>query len=127
MKLNPDCVRDILLLVEKKVDFGMFLELNVSSPHKDLSSYSHPEILYHISQCEKAGLIDSASYYDDGDGVDVGDLSPLGHQLLADIRSDTVWSKTKTVSKKVGSTSLNALVQIATGVVTQIIKNELMT
>lgn len=126
MKLNPDCIRDILLTIEAKTDFHQSWYFNLSNDFDEpLSNYTSDEIIYHISQCDKAGLIDGCRFYDNGEAGYVGDLSPYGHQFLADIRSDTVWSNVKEVSKKVGSNSLQAISQIATGVITEIIKAQL--
>ena len=52
-------------------------------------------------------------------------LSPYGHQFISDIRSDNVWNHVKSLSQKVGSNSLSALIQISSGVITQLIKSQL--
>lgn len=127
MKLNPDCIRDILLTVENETNFNNYLEYEKStySKFKLLAKYNHDEIIYHISQCDKSHLIDDVEYYEVGDFIIIKDLSPEGHKFLADIRSDTVWKHVKNISKDIGVSSLSALTQIATGVVTTIIKSHL--
>lgn len=55
----------------------------------------------------------------------VFDLSPAGHEFLANIREDGIWTDVKAISAKVGSKSLSVLTEIASGVVTQIIKSRL--
>lgn len=125
MKLNPDCIRDILLTVEENTDFRRMWDFDSSCiEHKPLNRYTFDEVIYHISQCNKAGLVDGCQIYMGGTAGCIRDLSPYGHQFLADIRSDTVWSGVKNVAGKVGSTSLNALVQIASSVITALIKAE---
>ena len=52
-------------------------------------------------------------------------LSPDGHQFVNNIRSDNMWSNVKEVGKKVGTTSVSILSQIASGVVTSIIRAQL--
>ena len=127
MKLNPDCVRDILLIIETTTSFDdiFYYEASNHASFTNLKKYSHAETIYHIRQCNLHGFLYAVDWNLEAD-VSVQDLTPLGHQFLADIRSDNIWTKTKSVSKKVGSASVSALMQIATGVVTQIIKNELM-
>lgn len=126
MRLNPDCIRDVLLTVENNTDYSKSWYFNKENLlEKPLCNYSSDEVIYHISQCYKAGLIDGCKFYDGGIAGTVGDLSPSGHQFLADIRSDSVWNNVKEVSKKVGSNSLQAISQIATGVITEIIKLQL--
>lgn len=57
MRLNPDCIRDILMAVETHSDFCTQAEYKVEDPFPELSAHSHEEILYHIRQCEESGLI----------------------------------------------------------------------
>ncbi len=126
MKLNPDCIRDILLSVEEESDFNHETVYRRNDMRlKKLSEYSHEEVVYHIHQCELSGLIYGVDYMDGGVHIDIRDLTPKGHEFLANIRSDTVWKDVKIISSKVGSKSLSAITQIATAVITQIIKNQL--
>ena len=60
--------------------------------------------------------------FDGGESCIIGDLSPAGHEFLANIRKDTVWNGVKSVAGKVGATSLSALTQIAANVVTELVK-----
>lgn len=125
MKLNSDCIRDILLTVEEECDYSHVMDydrdVNVTTR---LQKYTHDELIYHIKQCEYANLTLNTTYYDGGKHIIIRDLSPNGHQFLADIREDNVWNGVKDVAKKVGSTSLSALIQISSNVITQIIKNQ---
>ena len=126
MRLNSDCVRDILLTVEDVVDFdnGLTYEKN-SHSFERLLPYPHDELIYHIHQCKLANLIIGVSYYDGGDYLIIQDLSPKGHEFLENIRSENIWNHTKLVAGKVGSYSLNSLTTIATGVLTQLISQQL--
>lgn len=123
MRLNPDCIRAILLTVEEKCDFSTHWEYekhNLDSQY--LAEHSHEEIIYHIKQCHESNLISGVHYYDGGLTVLIWDLTPAGHQFLADIRKETNWNKTKEIAKTVGSDSLETLKQIATGVITTLIQ-----
>lgn len=123
MRLNPDCVRDILLEIEEVVDFStMFAYDKSESAPSRLRRYTHQELIYHISQCEQADLICGVLFTDGGDSVTISDLTPDGHEFLANTRKNEIWEGTKVVAKKVGSVSLNALVQIASNVITELIK-----
>lgn len=123
MRLNSDCVRDILLTVETECDFHNVINYRKEENTLErLSKYSHEEIIYHIKQCELSKLILGVTYCDGGTSIFISDLSPEGHKFLANIREDTVWNGVKSVAKKVGSTSLSALTQIASNVVTELIK-----
>lgn len=123
MKLNPDCIRDILLVIENTTTYEQDWDWDFNTLNEPLlSSYSHDEILYHISQCNKAGLIDGCEFYFGATAGTVRDLSPYGHQFLADTRSDTVWNNVKTISQTIGANSIQTLTQIASGVISEIIK-----
>ena len=122
MKLNPDCVRDILLAVEEGCDIGR--GVSIPGPnYSRLQPYNESEVLYHVRQCDLSGFLYQAKT--DLLGMyTIRDLTPAGHEFLANIRKDTIWSGVKDVAGKVGATSLNAIVQIASNVVAQIIKHQ---
>lgn len=124
MKLNPDCIRDILLTVEENTSYGKPMGYNTDSEYERLKPYSHEEAMYHIQQCEFSGLVTEVSYFLGG-GCMIHDLSPKGHEFLANIRLDTNWNKTKEVAKSVGSYSLDALTTIASKVITSVINSKL--
>lgn len=123
MKLNPDCVRDILLTIEEITDNDTtvtFTDQNLDE-FKKLSSYTHEEVFYHLRQCDLSDFFTRMDV-DILGNWEVEDLSPGGHAFLADIRKDTVWNGIKGVAQKVGTTSLSALTQIASNVITELIK-----
>lgn len=124
MKLNPDCIRDILLTVEENTSYGKFMSYDTNTEYRRLKPYSNEEVMYHIKQCDISGLITEVSYYMDG-SCTIHDLSPKGHQFIANIRTDTNWNKTKEVAKKVGSYSLDTLTKIASDVITNVISSTL--
>lgn len=110
MKINAFCIRDILLTVEENSDFYHHTCYSKSAPFERLSHYSHEEIIYHIKQCKEFGLITDVHYYDGGTSVDIADLSPKGHEFLANIRNDSVWKK---VISKCADASLPILLSAA--------------
>ncbi len=122
MKLNPDCVRDILLAVEEGCDIGR--GVSIPGPnYSRLQPYNESEVLYHVRQCDLSGFLYQAKT-DLLGTYTIRDLTPAGHEFLANIRKDTIWSGVKDVAGKVGATSLNAIVQIASNVVAQMIKHQ---
>ena len=56
MKLNPDCIRDILLAVENTSEFGETKQYSTAC-HQRFLKYSEAEFLYHISQCDIIGFL----------------------------------------------------------------------
>lgn len=124
MKLNPDCIRDILLTVEEKSDGKNSVSLTCAlSPR--LKSYTPEELYYHVKQSAEANLL-SDMKVDIIGTCRVRDLTPTGHEFIANIRKDSLWTRTKEKAKLIGSTSLNALVQIASNVVAELIKTNFL-
>ena len=125
MKLNPDLIRDILLTVEDNCDFHHYMEIrSTKNPFENLKDYNHEEILYHIKQCSLSNFISGVHYYDNGDCVVIGDLTPYGHEFLENIRNEDNWNQTKHYAKKVGSFSLDILSKIAVSVITKLINSQ---
>lgn len=123
MKLNPDCIRDILIVVES-MEYGTAYTLPRLSDQ--LPNYSTEELNYHCLKLMEAGFIEA-------DSIDVPksylpqisrvyDLTFAGHQFLANVRSDNIWNGVKSVGLKIGSVSLEALTQIASNVITELVK-----
>lgn len=125
LKLNPDCIRDILITVES-MEYNTVYTLTTLC--QNLSSYSKEELNYHCIQLIDAGLLNAKTINFLGQISPelwrIFDLTYSGHQFLADIRSDTTWNKTKQIAKSIGSESLHAIKDIAIGVVTTAIKNQ---
>lgn len=122
MKLNPDCVRTILLVVEDLPDLQHYYRFNAETIPSLFPDYSVEEIMYHLRQCELSNLIFRPSHTANYEEYTVSDLTPKGHEFLANIRENKIWSGVKTIAGKVGSTSLDAITQIASNVITELIK-----
>jgi hypothetical protein len=111
MRLNPNTIRGILLTVEEKCDFDNIWEYRKNDFESIyLAELTHEEIAYHIKQCDKSGLIDNVHYYDGGDCIVICDLTPLGHEFLANVRNDSIW---KTTMQKGAEASLPVLIELA--------------
>lgn len=118
MRLNPDCIRDILLVVEEHTDITHIVQLDFSSDEdtescfNQLNKYSKDELMYHVKQCELCGFFTDVNWFLGGQCA-IHYLSPYGHEFLANIRADTNWNKVKRKATEVGSESLSVLAQIA--------------
>lgn len=142
MRLNLDCLRDILLCIEENTDYRRFVTfVDVDSvkrvgahlgehpepfPYQEglLHSYGNNEIMYHLKYCFHAGLIE-ADREPSGMQFFVRDLTPAGHDFLSDIRSKTVFEKTKAVAKELQAQSIPAVQRIAASVISAIIRSHL--
>lgn len=122
MKLNYNCIRDVLLYLEDN------LKINEPLHSKNIElDYSFETIQYSVFKLEEAGYIQTQIIV--ADGLDktaiINDITFYGHEFLNTVRPKTVWENTKDVSVKLGVKSISALSQIASQIATQLIKKEL--
>ena len=121
MRLNPDCVRGILLFVEDNTDFKHTVSISYREITPGLENYSLDEILYHVRQCFDSGLLERAR--GTTASMTIKDLTPSGHAFIANIRENSNWNQTKEIAKKVGTSSLDMFQQIASNVISTLITN----
>lgn len=134
MKLDIDCVRDIMLWVEETttpkrlaiyVDVDLleeqadFLYLNpddIPKPdarqQKLLEIYPNEVLIYHIHYCVDGGLLDLAKSSDCVTIV-IRDLTVSGHEFIANIRENKNFKAIKKIMKIVGVESIRAITAIA--------------
>lgn len=125
MKLDPNCVRDILLEIEKLPyqKTLLFSELTDS-----LASYDEDTISYCCLKLSEAEYLDISTYGALGKKITVtciNDITFKGHEFLNNVRSNTIWNNVKSISGKIGVTSIQSLAQIAVGVMTALINQQL--
>lgn len=63
MRLNPDLIRNILLVVEEKTDFNNSLDAYETYKNELLSDFSSDEIDYHVRQADLSGLLFKVQYF----------------------------------------------------------------
>ncbi len=130
MKLNPDCIRDLLLSLEELLQFKSdeFSDLrcpaifsNAVASSSLMKPYSREDIAYTTQKLVEAGFIEASISY--GDNSYIGALYTSitydGHKFLENVRSDDVWQKAKTFSQKVGSFAIDVLSKVAANIITQ--------
>lgn len=131
MRLNPDCVRDVLIYLEDHLI--MFddeyricrndIEWRELVEDEDLNNqYLIDDIRYAVIQLAEAGFINGkpcAGGQNRGiTGFNILDITWAGHELLANLRGEELWTATKSVADKLGTCSIKALSVIASAVVT---------
>lgn len=96
MKLNLDCVRDILMDIEDMTD-GYKSILISEENYKILpncSKYNYTELRYHLLQCKQNEYFINGSLTFDED-FSIIDLTPMAHNVIAQIRENNFWNKFK--------------------------------
>ena len=151
MKLNPDCIRDILLLIgdiqEMETKSSSLFPTNSSDNEtkyfigsvnkirsgcivesERLENYSEQDIWYSIKQLRDAYLIDALAPTSlGGTSYIINDITPSGHEFLNNVRENKIWNKVKNTSKDIGIKSLGGMLKIASAVISEIIKSYINT
>lgn len=113
MRLNPDCIRDILLYVEENINKqnNRIMVTNLISFLKP--KYDEYTVNYHIIQLNDTGLFKRVVIADDNIPILITDLSYEGHTYINNIRDNKIWDKIKTLTKGVSSLSMPILIEYA--------------
>ena len=129
MKLNQECVRQIMLTIESDIPYNHYLTKYDLINNEHLSSFSEDEILYSILRLDEAGFIncdiqpaDNIPIYN----LILSSLTWSGHQFLDNVRDPEVWRKTKAVTSKLASVSLTLISNIASEVIVRMIEKALL-
>ena len=141
MKLNLDCIREILMWLEENQTMERINEK--TAEHLGVEPYytgrpnaipvgcligkvgvfSEADILYSVKQMGENGMLNVSVEF--GNIGSVQDITPQGHEFLENIRSDTNWNKIKERAAEVGSSSISVLEKIASNVISALIKSQM--
>lgn len=127
MKLDFDCIRDVLLTLEKFPYGEVILSEQL---YDDLKNYSPETISYSLLKLYEADYIEAHIPEIDGVFPEVShiyDITFQGHEFLDNIRSNKIWVKTKSILSELGSGSIKFASQIAVGILTELIKQLALT
>ena len=141
MRLDLDCVRKILLCVEDNTGLRkscFFIDASLeevetmigSDPiappdyqQQLLKEFDNDTLIYHVKYCIEAELLSvedpSGNYC-----ITIADLTPKGRDFLENIRDNKIWAGVKGVASKIGAKSLDSVIQIASNVLTQLIRTQ---
>ncbi len=120
MKLNQECVRKLFLYLEENLEYNGKIVINSITDLK----YSLSELIYSAEKLQEAGYIDLIETDPCGEELPlalVTNITYSGHCFLDTIRDNAVWQKTKSITSKFASVSLNLLSDIASKVILQMI------
>lgn len=124
MKLNHDCIRDILLFLEENLKFNEYI--NLLDLSKNLNQYEIDDIKYSLLKLDECNYLTLHSINADNEIMIeciIMDITIFGHEFLDTIRPETVWTQVKETSKKIGFQSLKAILQISTPLISEYLKN----
>ena len=124
MRLNADCVRGVLLEMEK-IPYGQ--SLRPKALYSALKTFSEDDINYSIIKLKEVGYIDAViSESDDGSifRFVVNDITWDGHQFLNNIRESSVWEKAKEKCSKIGSLAIPILSDAASAILSSALTSQ---
>lgn len=129
MKLNPDCVRDVLFFLEDHLTINSELEFSTINIYDLEKSLDYPigEISNTLLVLDDAGFIQTYRCDSDDSIEDLGvfRITYSGYEFIEHIRPETVWGKIKNVGANVGSLSIDIISKIAVTVISQLINGQL--
>lgn len=117
MKLDANCVRDVLIAVES-APYGK--QIDMPALQHLVPNWSENELEYTCLKLNEAGYLDA--YFDQclGDALPylcwINCLTYRGHEFLETIRSNSNWEQVTAIAKKAGVFSLKALADIGKSV-----------
>lgn len=116
MKLNPNCIKDILTTLETTIDDAgityTYQSWNDLQEENLLQKYPLNEIAYHCQQIYLSGYLYCGRLYPQG-GMSFIDITPDAHALLANLRIPKVYAVLQKFIEIAGSASINQMATIA--------------
>lgn len=127
MKLNQDCIRDLMLYLEDNLTLSNSIEINCYTNKSFLEKYSVDDLRYTVLRLVEAGylnvtinqFIDTSIPY-----IDIKSITFSGHKFLDTIRDDKVWTKTKSILSSFKSVSIELVSETAAKVITSLINQQ---
>lgn len=122
MRLNIDCIRDILLTIES-AKFNQTFTLPELC--KELSKYNKDEIHYTCAKLCEGKYLDAVMKPYPGKVVPaiirINGLTYEGHKFVDTIRDSKIWAKTKSKIGQLASVSLNVVEAVAGQAITELL------
>ena len=125
MKLDIECVRDVLLELET-FPIGVYL---VGSLENSIANHGRENVEYTLVKLSEANYVNvqycrmtNGSFLFDS----IFDITFQGHEFLEKIRSDTVWNdKVKPALSSIGSMSFDVISNVTSSVVSALVLGKL--
>ncbi|WP_371069132.1 DUF2513 domain-containing protein [Sediminibacillus sp. JSM 1682029] len=114
MQLNHDCIRDLLLAVEKHTNIDDHLYHDKLLSLSELEQYDNDTIIYTAQKLNEAGYLKgSLDYYlDNRPYIAISSLTYDGHTFLDTVRDEGIWKDTKQAASTVSGASVPVLFEL---------------
>ncbi len=123
MKLDHECIRDLLLYLENNLNYGGQININ----NLKIKSYNKETLMYTADKLIEAEYLNAKICwnYTEPRIIMIESISFKGHQFLDNIRDDSVWKDTKNVLSKFKSTSINFVADVSSQIIANLISKQL--
>lgn len=122
MKLNYECVRDLLIYLEENLSYTK--QINILQ--LELKDYSTEVLTYTAEKLIEADYIDCiVSKGFQIPTIIVKSITFDGHQFLDNVRDDKIWNKTKSALNSFKSISIDIISETASKVLIHLIDQKL--
>lgn len=127
MKLNYECMRDVLIFLEENLTVDCDGELSfglicLDDLYGELSQYSNEDIYYSVFNLKQAEFLSCSP--DDEPIYKIYSIDYItfkGHEFLSEIRDNDKWKNVKSILGNVKTFSLSAISAVAEGVTSALI------
>lgn len=118
MKVDPECIRDILSAIESIVDDAnltvtFFCIEDFQETDASLEKYLPNVVSYHCQQICLSGYLYNGKILPEG-GISFMDLSPKGHELLSQLRTPKLLEAVKKFAQTTGTVGIQQIATFAT-------------
>ena len=116
IRLNPDCIRDILLALNEKMipdENGCVEPIDNILAIDSISNYSQNEILYTVRHLFDDDILKKGKTYINEPLPRISDITPKGHRLIEEISSNSKWNKIKEALMSIGQITATAILNAA--------------
>lgn len=119
MELNKDCVRHLLLYIEKQELGNHIYNHQLENDFAPEFGYSDDEVEYATRKLKEAGFVKANGSFSDGRWIEygIGEMTWEGHQFLDNIRDDKVWKTIKNATSKLTDVSISLMSKIGWSVI----------
>jgi len=114
MKLDYDCVRNLMLTIES-LGYRECINIDNLTQYPLLKDYAQEQIYYTLERIVEAGFVPNKYLFEATDGIGgaIYELTWQGHQYLDTIRDDGIWRKVKDKVQPLKSVPFQELLRLA--------------
>lgn len=118
MKINHDCIRDVLLYLEEnlKIEGHVFIPITLKMLQDNLTDYSAEDVFYSVYNLHQIRFIEGRINNVSNMKMmfcEIENITYAGHRFLATVKPEPIWTKTKSIVTKIGVHTLDFIEGVA--------------